>query len=142
MRRVIAVAFACLFTFTAIALAYRPAAVMDVTQASRPGRRRHVLPALSLWRTMKTLLALATMALALILPATAGAATVGTTTVHSGGASTAKGGAKAYRFTAASSGQVDRLNVYLDDANTASEVEVGLYSGSLTRAQARGAGGA
>ena len=86
---------------------------------------------------MKTLLAPATMALALILPATAGAATVGTTTVHSGGASTAKGDAKAYRFTAASSGPVDRLNVYLDDANTASEVEVGLYSGADSSAGTR-----
>src|SRR5687768_3223043 len=116
LRRVIAIAFACLFTFTAVALAYPLATVTDVVQASRPGRRRHVLPSLSLRRTMKTLLALATMAPALILPATAGAATVGTTTVHSGGASTAKGDAKAYRFTAPSTGQVDRLNVYLDDA--------------------------
>ena len=86
---------------------------------------------------MKTLLALATMALALILPATAGAATVGTTTVHSGGASTAKGVAKAYRFTAPSTGQVDRLNVYLDGASTASKVEVGLYSGSDSSAGTR-----
>ena len=34
MRRVIAIAFACLFTFTAVALAYPPAIVTDVTQDS------------------------------------------------------------------------------------------------------------
>jgi hypothetical protein len=81
LRRVIAIDFACLFTFAAVLLAYRPATVTDVTQDSRPGRRKHVLPSLSLRGTRKTRLALATMALALILPATAGAATVGTTTV-------------------------------------------------------------
>ena len=60
--------------------------------------------------------------------------------MHSRDASTAEGDAKAYRFTAASTGQVDRLNVYLDGASTASRVEVGLYSGSDSSAGARGRG--
>src|SRR4051794_7870322 len=85
-------------------------------------------------RTMKTIPALAAMALALALPAAAGAATVGTTTVHPPVATNGAGVAQVYGFTAPSSGQVDRLNVYLDETNTASRVEVGLYSGSSSGA--------
>src|SRR5262245_38384237 len=86
---------------------------------------------------MKTLLALAAMALALIPSATAGAATVGTTTVYSPSTNNAIGVAQAYRFTAQSGGQVDRLSVYLDGSSTASKVEVGLYTGSASRAGTR-----
>jgi hypothetical protein len=83
---------------------------------------------------MKTLLALATIAVALILPAIADAATVGTTTVYSPVTNNTRGVAQAYRFMAQSSGQVDRLNVYLDETSTATTMEVALYSGSVSSA--------
>ena len=83
---------------------------------------------------MKTLVILAALAAAFVLPATAGAVTVGTSTVYSSSSSNGRGVAQAYRFTAPSSGQVDRLNLYLDGASTASRVEVGLYSGSWSSA--------
>jgi hypothetical protein len=83
---------------------------------------------------MRTVPALAALAAALILPATAGAATVGTTIVFPPVTSNAQGAAQAYRFTAESSGPVDRLSIYLDGTSTADEVEVGLYSGSASSA--------
>jgi hypothetical protein len=86
---------------------------------------------------MKRLAALAMPALALIVPATAGAAVVGTTTVYSPVTKNSKGVAQAYRFKARSSGRVDRLSVYLHRTNTASRVTVGLYSGSASRARKR-----
>src|SRR4051794_15737485 len=89
-------------------------------------------------RTMKLPLALATLAL-VILPATAGAATVGTTSVYTPGTGNSAAVAQAYRFTAQSSGQVDGLNVYLDGSNTAGKVELGVYNGSASSAGALGA---
>jgi hypothetical protein len=86
---------------------------------------------------MKRLAALAVPALALIVPASAGAAVVGTTTVYSPVTKNSKGVAQAYRFTARSSGRVDRLSVYLHRTSTASKVTVGLYSGSASRARTR-----
>ena len=85
---------------------------------------------------MKTLVIVAALAAALVLPATAGAVTVGTSTVYSSSSSNGRGVAQAYRFTAPSSGQVNRLNLYLDGASTASKIEVGLYSGSVERRHA------
>ena len=88
---------------------------------------------------MKWRLALAGTALALMLPATATAATVGTTKVYTPVTNNSRGVAQAYRFTAAASGQVDRLNVYVDRSSTAGQVEVGLYTGSASAARARAA---
>jgi hypothetical protein len=86
---------------------------------------------------MKLVPALAALALALIAPAAASAATVGATAVYSPATSNTAGSGQAYRFTASAKGQVDRLNVYLDSSNTAAKVEVGLYSGSTSSAGTR-----
>ena len=83
---------------------------------------------------MRTLVILAALVAAFVFPATAGAVTVGTSTVYSSSSSNGRGVAQAYHFTAPSSGQVNRLNLYLDEASTASRVEVGLYSGSRSSA--------
>src|SRR4051812_37358213 len=88
-------------------------------------------------RTMRHVCAVAAVGLALLLPATAGAATVGTTKVYSPTTFNAKGVAQVYRFTAAQSGQVNRLSVYVDGASTASAVELALYDGSASRAVTR-----
>jgi hypothetical protein len=86
---------------------------------------------------MSRLLALALLALALILPAAADAATLGTTAVYTPTISNQNGVAQVYRFTAQSSGTIDRVSVYLDGANTASAVELGLYTGSASTAVTR-----
>jgi hypothetical protein len=63
---------------------------------------------------------------------------VGAATVGTGTDSNPTGLAQDYRTTGAVTGQVDRLNVYLDGANTATTVELGLYaSQSSTTAGAR-----
>jgi hypothetical protein len=77
------------------------------------------------------------MSIALIVPATAGAATVGTTTVYRPDAHNRKGVAQAYRFVGQASGRVNRLNVFLDEASTANTVEIGLYRGSASAARRR-----
>jgi cell division septation protein DedD len=78
---------------------------------------------------MKMTPALAAMALALFLPATARAATVGTSTVHARVAAKSPGVGQLYRFDGGSSGSVDRLNVYLDARSTARRVTIGVYAG-------------
>jgi hypothetical protein len=78
-------------------------------------------------RRVTRLILAAILALCFLLPATAGAATVGTATVFAGSATNDAGWAQAYAFTAAESGRVDRLNVYLDGSSTASAIELGLY---------------
>jgi hypothetical protein len=69
--------------------------------------------------------------------ATAGATTVGETAVFSGPASNPLGTAQGYVFTPDDSGTVDRLSFYLDGSNTASGVELGLYSGTTDSATER-----
>jgi len=86
---------------------------------------------------MKTTPALAVMALALLLPASACAASVGTSTVHAHVAAKAPGVGQLYRFDGGSSGNVDRLNVYLDARSTARRVTIGLYAGRGRRAFVR-----
>jgi beta-glucanase (GH16 family) len=103
---------------------------------SRPDTRLNFTFA-SQGRIMSRLLALALAALALVLPAAADAATVGTTTVYAPATTNDKGVAQVYRFTAQTSGNIDQLSVYLDGASTASAVELGLYSGSASTATTR-----
>src|SRR5689334_19410660 len=86
---------------------------------------------------MKKHFAIAATAVVLVLPATAGAATVGATKVYPPVTGNSKGAAQAYRFTAQASGAVDRLNVYLDGMSTATQVTVGLYDGSASSASTR-----
>jgi hypothetical protein len=63
---------------------------------------------------------------------------VGSATVGTGTDSNPAGLAQGYRVPASGTGQVDRLNVYLDGSNTASTVELGIYaSQSPTTAGAR-----
>ena len=64
--------------------------------------------------------------------ATAAGGQIGTTTVYPGAATNPAGLAQAYRFTAAPTGAVDRLNFYLDSTNTARRVEIGLYTDPST----------
>jgi hypothetical protein len=85
----------------------------------------------------RTILAVAGLALALVLPATADAATVGNTVVSARTASTREGVAHAYRFKVRSGGNVHRLNVYLDGRSTARKLQLGLYAGNASRARAR-----
>jgi hypothetical protein len=86
---------------------------------------------------MKKTAALAGTALALILPAAAPGATLGTKKVHARVETEARGVVQAFRFKAPFSGRVNRLNVYLDGRNTARKVRVGLYTGSGSRARVR-----
>jgi hypothetical protein len=84
---------------------------------------------------MRQLLALAGTGVALIAPTTAAAATtVGTTKVYSAVTSNSQGYAQAYRFTAGSDGQVDRVSVYLAKGSTASAVALGFYDGAASQA--------
>jgi hypothetical protein len=77
---------------------------------------------------------------ALALPASAGAATVGATTVGGQVDGNSPGRSQDYRFTAPAAGPVSRLGVFLDRSNTATKVELGLYSGSTATATKRLAG--
>src|SRR5690348_6960113 len=86
---------------------------------------------------MKITAALVVTLLALLLPAVASAATVGTKTVHAHVAAPAPGVARVYAFKAGSSGVIDRLSVYLDASSTARRVNLGLYAGSASRPRMR-----
>src|SRR4051794_35215143 len=84
-------------------------------------------------RTMKTLITIAALALTLCA-SPAGAATVGTSKVYPDVATAAKGAGRAYRFTAPTSGRVDRLSVFLDRTSTAGKGQLGLYTGAASGA--------
>src|SRR5215213_7893990 len=89
---------------------------------------------------MKRSAAVAAIAMALAVPATADAATIGATTVYAPVTNNAPGVAQVYGFTGPASGQVDGINVYVDRASTARQVELGLYGGAESGAGARRAG--
>jgi hypothetical protein len=82
------------------------------------------------WSTAVLMAVLALAQTALTRTAMAAGGQVGTTTIYPGTASSSPGVALAFRFTASATGDVDRLNLYIDGSNTASRVEIGLYSGT------------
>ena len=62
---------------------------------------------------------------------------VGSSATQTFAESNAAGVARAFRYTAASSGSVDELNVFLDASSTAASVHVGLFSSSSDRPHTR-----
>jgi hypothetical protein len=71
----------------------------------------------------------AAVLLLLLLPASAFAGgSVGSSTVYPSADSNTAGQAESFRNTASASGSVDSLRVYLTPDNTASKVELGLYT--------------
>jgi hypothetical protein len=87
-------------------------------------------------RRLILLMALA-LASALLTTPTAGATTLEAAPVFSRAVSNPIGTAQAYPFTADDGGTVDRLSLYLDGANAASRLELGLYSGTTSNATSR-----
>src|SRR3954451_9504691 len=78
---------------------------------------------------MRRFLRLAVLAGSLVLCSSAGA-DVGSSTVGDAVRTNPAGRAQDYRVTAGETGQITRLNVYLDAASSASKVELGLYGGA------------
>jgi mannan endo-1,4-beta-mannosidase len=86
------------------------------------------------WPTAVFITVLALAQAALTSTAVAAGGQVGTKIVYPDPATSAAGSAQAFPSTSTASGEVDRLNLYLDGSNTAGRVEIGLYSGTSSRA--------
>jgi hypothetical protein len=82
----------------------------------------------------RALVVAVSVVLTLLVPAVASAGTVvGSASVQGGGDSNTGGQAEAFKAVASATGTIDTLHAYLDSLNTASAVEIGLYTNSASK---------